>query len=93
MFTYHIEGQFRFMFICSFRPNKYISACWTRSDFLWAPANTFLFKFPYKTITIIVKKKRNFRFMFGKNHLRHWKDNKKLHKTPYYGYFDFQSFC
>ena len=27
MFTYHIEGQFRFMFICSFRPNKYISAC------------------------------------------------------------------
>ena len=27
---------------------------WTRSDFLWAPANTFLFKFPYKTF--IVKK-------------------------------------
>ena len=25
-----------------------------RSDFLWAPANTFLFKFPYKTV--IVKK-------------------------------------
>ena len=36
------------------RSNKYISVCWTRLDFLWAPANTFLFKFPYKTI--IVKK-------------------------------------
>ena len=23
-----------------------------RSDFLWAPANTFLFKFPYETIIV-----------------------------------------
>ena len=47
MFTYHIEGQFRFMFrYCTFRPNKYISVSWTLSDLLWAPANTFLFNFP-----------------------------------------------
>ena len=39
---------------CTFRPNKYISVCSTRSDLLWVPANTFLFKIPYKTI--IVKK-------------------------------------
>ena len=40
--------------VCTFRPNKYISVCWTRSYLLWALANTFLFKIPYKTI--IVKK-------------------------------------
>ena len=27
MFTYHSEGQFHFMFYCTFRSNKYISAC------------------------------------------------------------------
>ena len=29
-----------------------MSVSWTRSDFLWAPANTFLFKFSYKTIIV-----------------------------------------
>ena len=48
------RGNFVLCIYCTFKPNKYISVCWTRSDFLWAPANTFLFKFPYKTI--IVKK-------------------------------------
>ena len=48
------RGNFVLCLYCTFRPNKYISVCWTRSDFLWAPANTFLFKFPYKTV--IVKK-------------------------------------
>ena len=48
------RGNFVLCLYGSFRPNKYISICWTRSDFLWAPANTFLFKSPYTTI--IVKK-------------------------------------
>ena len=38
------RGNFVLCLYCTFRPNKYISVRWTRSDFLWAPANTFLFK-------------------------------------------------
>ena len=33
---------------CTFRPDKYIPACGTRSNFLWASANTFFFNFPIK---------------------------------------------
>ena len=58
VFIYHIERQFHFSFILCiqhFRPNKYISVCWTNSNFLWAPANTFFFNFPIKN-SIIVKK-------------------------------------
>ena len=63
-----------------------------RSDFLWAPANTFLFKFPYKTI--IVKNSEISDSFLAKTacQLCHWKGNKKLHIT-HYGYFDFRSFC
>ena len=50
MLTYHIEGQFRFMFILCFKPSKYISVCWTCSDFLWGPANMYWFKFSDKAI-------------------------------------------
>ena len=50
MFTYHINFVLCLYFV--FRPNKYNSVCRTRSDFLWAPANTFLCKFSYKTIIV-----------------------------------------
>ena len=34
-----------------------------------------------------------FKFPYRKNHLCHWKGNKKLHITYYFGHFDFLSFC
>ena len=43
-----------YVYIVTFRPNKYISVCWTCSNFLWALANTF-----FKTFLqnyIVVKK-------------------------------------
>ena len=43
-------GYFVLCLYCTFKPNKYISVCGTRSGLLWAPVNTFLFKFSYKTI-------------------------------------------
>ena len=83
MFTYHIEGQFHFMFIL-FVPLGLISI------FLYVGRvhiscgllpTRFCLKFPIK---LLLSKRVNFRFTFTKNHLCHWKDNKKLHITPYY---------
>ena len=37
------RGNFILALYCAFRPNKYNSVCWTHSNFLWAPANTFFF--------------------------------------------------
>ena len=39
--------------------------------------------------TTLLTKRQNFRFISWKNHLCHQKDDKKLHITHYYGYFDF----
>jgi hypothetical protein len=30
---------------CSLKASKYVSVCWRRSNFLWAPANRFFFEF------------------------------------------------
>ena len=54
MFTIS-RGNFVLCLYCTIRLNKYISVCWTRSDFLWAPANTFLFKFPCKTVIVKIQ--------------------------------------
>ncbi len=41
---------------CAVEAGKYISSCWTRSYYLWAPANTFL-QYSYKTIILSKKVK------------------------------------
>ena len=65
-----------------FKAVKYISVCWRRSNFLWAPACQHVFlRFPYlKTLLIfkhlyIVKNVKFpiFRFIYGKNNMQRQK--------------------
>ena len=50
---------------CAVEAGKHISARWTRSNYLWAPANTFFLQYSYKTI--ILSKKVKFQVcLFGK---------------------------
>jgi hypothetical protein len=37
---------------CALKANKYISVCWPRQHFLWAPADTFFFEFCIKLLQL-----------------------------------------
>ena len=72
---------------CAVEAGKLISVCWTRSNYLCAPTNTFFCNTCIKLL--YCQKRLNFWFVYRKNNLCRKKLNEKLHITQYYGHLGF----